>query len=89
MPIGREPSGSWVWNFIGIGLRQQSPLKKPEPSVTTDAEALCFSTVKEEKVTCVQTIKEAKATHACTIQDAETTCSAAIKDAEMQGASQA
>ena len=32
MPIGGELSGNWVWNFIRTSLRQQSPLKKPEPS---------------------------------------------------------
>ena len=32
MPIGREPSGNWVWNFVGVNPRQQSPLKKLEPS---------------------------------------------------------
>ena len=32
MPVGRKLSGNWVWNFIGMSLRQQSPLKKPEIS---------------------------------------------------------
>ena len=50
-----------------------------------DTEALCFSTVKEAKVTCIPTIKEAKATHACTIQEAETACSVAMRNAETWG----
>ena len=54
-----------------------------------DAEALCFSTVKETKVTCVWTIKEAKTTCACTIWEAKTACSVAIRDAETWGSSQA
>ena len=53
--------------------------------VTMGAEAWCFSTVKEAKVTCIQTIKEAKATHTCTIWEAKTTCSAVIRDAETWG----
>ena len=32
MPIGRDLSGNWVWSFIRMSPRQQSPLKKPEPS---------------------------------------------------------
>ena len=32
MPIGRELSGNWVWNFIRMSLRQKSPLEKLEPS---------------------------------------------------------
>ena len=32
MPAGREPSGNWVWNYIRMNLRAQSPLKKLEAS---------------------------------------------------------
>ena len=57
--------------------------------VTLDAEVLCFTTVKGEKVDYIQTVKEAKTTCTCTIQVAKAACYAAIRDAKTWGASQA
>ena len=54
-----------------------------------DAEALCFSTVKEAEATCIQTIKEAKSTHACTIWENKIACSMAIREAKTWEDSQA
>ena len=31
-PVGGEPSGNWVWNFVGTSPKQPNPSKKPKPS---------------------------------------------------------